>query len=72
MEVGLRQLRIRHGILLDIDDDFIMGVDLIRKYEIAYDPEQRILKFGNESVVLSTWGGQRTCVILDACEIVRI
>lgn len=46
--VELWQLRIRYRILVANIDGFIMGVDLIGKYGFAYDPEQRILKIGNE------------------------
>lgn len=73
VEVELGQLRIRHRVLVaDIDDDFIMGMDLIGKYGLAYDPEERILKIGNESFVLETPGGEARCVRLYASETVRI
>lgn len=41
---------------------------MIEKYDLAYDPEQRILKFGNESLVLSTPGNKATFVRLYARE----
>lgn len=67
VEVQLGELRIRHKVLVaDIDGDLIMGMDLIRKYGLACDPEQLIPKFGNESFVLNTPGCEATNVRLFA------
>lgn len=46
-EIELGLLQIRHRVLkadADIDDHFIMGMDLIGKYRLLYNPEQQILK----------------------------
>lgn len=44
--------------MTDIHDDIIMGMHHIGKYGLAYNKEQRTLKFGNEWFVLSTPGSE--------------
>lgn len=58
-------------LVADIDDDFIMGMDLIGKYRLAYEPEQQILSFGNEKFVLSTPRAETKSVRLYACKTAR-
>lgn len=50
VEIGLGWFRVHHRVLVaNIDNNIIMGMDLMGKYRLAYDPEERILKFANES-----------------------
>lgn len=58
--------------MADIDGDFKLGMDLRRKYELAFNPEQRNLTFGNKSFVLSTTLAEATSVRLYACETSKI
>lgn len=54
IELQLGSSCIHHKVLVaDIEDDFILGMDLIRQHGFAFDHNLNILKFGNEEFVLS-------------------
>lgn len=55
---------VAHNAML-IDDHFAMELDQLGNYGLAYDSEQRILKFGNARFVLPD--GEATCAKLFAC-----
>lgn len=67
MELG--KLKFKHRVLVaNIEDDFIMGMDLISQHGLTFDPTQRLLKLGSQSFVLSTNRENPTHVRLFACE----
>lgn len=55
IRLSLGRLNLWHKVLVaDIEDQFILGMDLIRQHGFAFDNELNILRFGNEEFVLST------------------
>ncbi|UYV69000.1 K02A2.6-like, partial [Cordylochernes scorpioides] len=55
-------------LVADIEDEFILGMDIIREHGFTFDPTQGILRLGDESFVLSTEGEKCEGVRLFACE----
>lgn len=71
MEIG--KLKFKHRVLVaDIEDDFIMGMDLISQHGLAFDPAQSLLKLGSETFVLSVNRENPAHVRLFACETTTI
>nr|WP_253310135.1 reverse transcriptase domain-containing protein [Rickettsia endosymbiont of Ceutorhynchus assimilis] len=55
VELTFGSTTFRHRTLVaDIEDDFILGMDLIGQHGFSFDPSMNILKFGNEEIVLTT------------------
>ena len=49
VEICIGQLRIRHRALVaSMEDDFILGMDLISRHGLTVDPVKEILCLGNE------------------------
>ncbi|UYV65370.1 K02A2.6-like, partial [Cordylochernes scorpioides] len=55
-------------LVADIEDEFILGMDIIREHGFTFDPTQGIPRLGDESFVLSTEGEKCEGVRLFACE----
>ena len=49
VEICIGQLRIRHRVLVaSMEDDFIVGMDLINRHGLTIDPVREVLRSGNE------------------------
>ena len=46
-------LRVRHRALVVIEDDFIFGMDLVRRHRLTSDPVREVLRLGNEEFKLN-------------------
>ncbi|UYV63913.1 K02A2.6-like [Cordylochernes scorpioides] len=69
VDIRLGETRFDHRVLVaDIEDEFILGMDIIREHGFTFDPTQGILRLGDESFVLSTEGEKCEGVRLFACE----
>ncbi|UYV82319.1 K02A2.6-like [Cordylochernes scorpioides] len=69
VDIRLGGTRFDHRVLVaDIEDEFILGMDIIREHGFTFDPTQGILRLGDESFVLSTEGEKCEGVRLFACE----
>ncbi|UYV61797.1 K02A2.6-like, partial [Cordylochernes scorpioides] len=69
VDIRLGGTRFDHIVLVaDIEDEFILGMDIIREHGFTFDPTQGILRLGDESFVLSTEGEKCEGVRLFACE----
>ncbi|UYV62799.1 K02A2.6-like [Cordylochernes scorpioides] len=69
VDIRLGGTRFDHRVLVaDIEDEFILGMDIIREHGFTFDPTQGILRLGDESFVLSTEGEKCEDVRLFACE----
>jgi len=54
IELQLGRITLRHTTLVaDIEDDFILGMDLIRQHGFSVDNKLNILKFANQEFILS-------------------
>ncbi|KAJ3645617.1 hypothetical protein Zmor_023259 [Zophobas morio] len=73
VNVELGRLRIRHEVLVaEIADDFILGMDLISRYGLMIDPEQKILRFGAEEFVLGRPNVEAATVRLVVCQTTKV
>ena len=54
VEICIGQLRIRHRALVaSMEDDFILGMDLISRHGLTIDPVREVLRLGNEEFKLN-------------------
>ena len=54
VEICIGQLKIRHrAFLASMEDDFILGIDLICRHELTIDPVREVLRLGNEEFKLN-------------------
>ncbi|KAJ3655398.1 hypothetical protein Zmor_014530 [Zophobas morio] len=54
VEICIGQLRIRHRALVaSMEDDFILGMDLISRHGLTIDPMKEVLRLGNEEFKLN-------------------
>ena len=54
VDIRISQLRIRHRALVaSMEDDFILGMDLISRHGLTIDPVRKVLRFGNEEFKLN-------------------
>ena len=54
VEICVGQLRIRHRALVaNMEDDFILGMDLISRHGLTIDPVKKVLRLGNEEFELN-------------------
>ncbi|KAJ3641514.1 hypothetical protein Zmor_028019 [Zophobas morio] len=73
VNVELGRLRIKHEVLVaEIADDFILGMDLISRYGLMIDPEQKILRFGAEEFVLGRPNVEGATVRLVVCQTTKV
>ncbi|UYV63768.1 K02A2.6-like [Cordylochernes scorpioides] len=69
VEICLGGIRFNHRVLVaEIDDEFILGMDILRRQDFTFDPTQAVLTLGSESFVLSKEGHKDEGVRLFACE----
>ncbi|UYV74060.1 K02A2.6-like [Cordylochernes scorpioides] len=69
VEICLGGIRFNHRVLVaEIDDEFILGIDILRRQDFTFDPTQGVLTLGSESFVLSKEGQKDGGVRLFACE----
>ncbi|UYV84336.1 K02A2.6-like [Cordylochernes scorpioides] len=69
VEICLGGIRFNHRVLVaEIDDEFILGMDILRRQDFTFDPTQGVLTLGSESFVLSKEGQKDEGVRLFACE----
>jgi len=55
VKICLGRITFNHTVpVADIEDKFILGMDLIRQHGFSFDHEQNILRFGGERFILST------------------
>ena len=54
VEICVGQLKIRHRALVaSMEDDFILGMDLISRHGLTIDPVREVLRLGNEEFKLN-------------------
>ncbi|UYV75275.1 K02A2.6-like [Cordylochernes scorpioides] len=69
VEICLGGIRFNHRVLVaEIDDEFILGMDILTRQDFTFDPTQGVLTLGSESFVLSKEGQKDEEVRLFACE----
>ncbi|UYV63183.1 K02A2.6-like [Cordylochernes scorpioides] len=69
VEICLGGIRFNNRVLVaEIDDEFILGMDILRRQDFTFDPTQGVLTLGSESFVLSKEGQKDEGVRLFACE----
>ena len=72
VQIQLGRLKLRHKVLVaDIEDEFILGMDLIRQHGFSFDNKLNVLKFGSEEFVLSQ-RNEDTAIRVLAADSVRI
>ena len=72
VELQLGSLRLFPRVLVaDIEDEFILGMDLIWRYGLAFDSRRNTLRFGSEKFVLSR-GKEDPVIPIRAVEIIKV
>ena len=72
IELQLGRITLRHTTLVaDIEDDFILGMDLIRQHGFSFDNKLNILKFANQEFILSKNWAEKS-IAVRAANTVRI
>ena len=73
VEIYIGQLKIRHRALVaGIEDDFILGMDLISRHGLTVDPVEKVLRLGNEEFILNQCSIESKPVRLIACQNVKV
>src|SRR3978361_1159279 len=72
VNLQLGSFRLEPRILVaDIEDEFILGMDLIRQYGLSFDSQLNTLRFGNEEFVLSR-GTEEPIIRIRAVKTIRV
>ena len=67
-EICIGQLKKKHrSLVTNIEDDFILGMDLISCYGLRVDPLEKVLRLGNEEFILNQRSIKSKPVRLIAC-----
>ncbi|XP_063933413.1 uncharacterized protein LOC135145226 [Zophobas morio] len=73
VEIYIGQLKIRHRALVaGIEDDFILGMDLISRHGLTVDPVEKVLHLGNEEFILNQRCTESKPIRLIACQNVKV
>ena len=58
--------------MVGIEDDFILGMDLISRHGLTVDPVEKVLRLGNEEFILNQCSIESKPVRLIACQYVKV
>ncbi|KAJ3655627.1 hypothetical protein Zmor_014748 [Zophobas morio] len=73
VEIYIGQLKIRdRALVAGIEDDFILGMDLISRHGLTVDPVEKVLCFRNEEFILNHLSIESKPVILIVCQNAKV
>ncbi|KAJ3654724.1 hypothetical protein Zmor_013895 [Zophobas morio] len=73
VEICICQLKIKHRtVLANIEDDFILVMDLISCHGLTIDPAEKVLGLGNEEFILNQHCIESNPARLIACQNVKV
>ncbi|KAJ3659195.1 hypothetical protein Zmor_010896 [Zophobas morio] len=73
VEIDIGQLKISHRALVaGMEDDFILGMDLISRHGLTVDPVEKVLRLGNEEFTLNQRSIESKPVRLITCQNMKV